>query len=230
VGIHPIALRHGMTVGELAMLFNAEGYLKNGVKADLSVVQMNNWHRNTYYGELDLNWIRPSPNMPDPETALLYPGIGLLEATVISEGRGTSIPFKNIGAPWLDSATLLGELNNINFEGISLDTTSFVPVDMSGAAVNPKFEGLKCKGLKLTVTKPTSFMSVKFGVHLICLIREMHPDNFDWRSVRGIDIMTGTDEFRKSVEAGIPAEEILASFDTDLGKFMAVREKYLLYE
>lgn len=230
VGIYPIALRHGMTVGELAILFNEEGYLKDGIKADLSVVPMNNWRRNTWYSELDLKWIRPSPNMPDPETALLYPGIGLLEAAVISEGRGTSIPFKNIGAPWLDSATLVEELKKINFEGISFDTTSFIPIDMPGAAVNPKFEGLRCKGLKLSVTEPMSFMSVKFGVHLICLIRRMHPDKFDWRSVRGIDILAGTDEFRKSVDAGVAAEEILSSFELELEKFMAVRDKYLLYE
>ncbi len=230
VGIHTIPLRHAMTVGELAMLFNEEGYLKDGIRVELIVVQMNNWHRGTWYSELGLQWIRPSPNMPDPETAVLYPGIGLLEATLISEGRGTSRPFKIIGTPWLNNVTLLKELEKVDFDEISLDTTSFVPVDMPGAAVNPKFEGLKCNGLLISATKPTSFMSVEFGVHLICLIKQMHPDKFGWRSVRSIDIMAGTDEFRKSVDKGISAEEILSSFDSDLEIFMAVRDKYLLYE
>ncbi|MBD3288101.1 DUF1343 domain-containing protein [candidate division KSB1 bacterium] len=230
VGIHPIALRHGMTVGELAMLFNGERFFKDSVKVDLTVIKMKNWDRQSWYGDLVLQWIRPSPNIPDPETALLYAGIGLLEASLVSEGRGTSIPFKNIGAPWLNAVALSSELDKLTFEGISFDTTSYVPADMPGAAVNPKFEGTKCNGLLLSVTNPNTFQSVKFGVHLICLIKKMHRDYFGWRSAGGIDRMAGTDEFRKAVDSGVPAEKILASFEPDLEKFMAMRSKYLLYE
>ena len=230
VGIHKIALRHGMTIGELAVLFNEEKFLANGIKADLTVVKLENWKRNHYYNEFGIEWIKPSPNIPDIETAFLYPGIGLLEATIVSEGRGTTRPFKNIGAPWLNNVTLLHKLQLLKFEGISVDTTSYVPVDMPGIAMNPKFEGQKCFGLQLSITDPYEFQSAAFGINLICLIKKLHPDRFAWRSERGIDIMSGTDKFRKAVDSGKTAEQILKILHQDVLEFKELREKYLLYE
>jgi len=229
VGIHPIALRYGMTVGELAQLFNGEGFLKEGQKVNLNVVKMKNWKRDTWLGDFDLNWIKPSPNITDDTTTVLYPGVALLEGTVVSEGRGTPQPFKNIGAPWLDHLSLQQELQLLNIPGIHIDTTSFVPVDMPGAAVDPKFEGQKCHGLRFRITDPHHFQSVAFGIHLICLIKKIHPEHFAWNAGLGIDRLSGTDKFRKAVDESLPAEQIIVSFENEVNIFKKVRQQYLLY-
>ncbi|MDW7681663.1 MAG: DUF1343 domain-containing protein, partial [bacterium] len=117
VGIHPIALRHGMTVGELALMFNEQSWLANGIQVELQIVKMKNWRRDSWYGELGLEWIKPSPNMPSATTALLYPGMGLLESCNVSEGRGTAAPFIQIGAPWLDHVRLKQLLDNAGVAG-----------------------------------------------------------------------------------------------------------------
>jgi uncharacterized protein YbbC (DUF1343 family) len=230
VGIHRIALRHGMTVGELAKMFNEEGWLANGVKANLTVIPMENWQRNSWYGELGIQWIKPSPNMPSPMTALLYPGMGLLETCNISEGRGTAKPFENIGAPWLDNVNLAKILRESGISGVSIDTISYIPVDMPGAAMNPKYEGQLCHGLLLSVTDPRQFQSVAFGLHLICAAKKLHPDKFAWNSQRSPRLMFGNDETPVAIDAGQTAEQIIESWTPDLVTFQLIREKYLLYE
>jgi uncharacterized protein YbbC (DUF1343 family) len=230
VGIHRIALRHGMTVGELAQMFNEEGWLANGVKANLTVIPMENWRRNSWYGELGIQWIKPSPNMPLPMTALLYPGMGLLETCNISEGRGTAKPFENIGAPWLDNVKLAAMLKESGISGVAIDTTSYIPVDMPGAAMNPKYEGQLCHGLLLSVTDPRQFQSAAFGLHLICAAKKLHPDKFAWNSQRSPRLMFGNDETPVAIDAGQTAEQIIESWTPDLVTFQLIREKYLLYE
>lgn len=230
VGIHPIALRHGMTVGELAKMFNEEGWLANGVKAKLTVIKMNNWKRDSWYGELGLDWIKPSPNIPSPTTALLYPGMGLLETCNISEGRGTVRPFENIGAPWLDNLAIAASLSQMSNQMIKIDTISYIPIDMPGAAMDPKYEGQRCNGLLLTVTDPHRFASVEFGIHLISTIRKMHPDKFAWKSPQSPLRMFGNKETPKAIEEGKSPAEIIESWQIKLEAFNKIREKYLLYE
>ncbi len=230
VGIHPIALRHGMTVGELARLFNEEGYLPNHLKAELMIMPVENWKRTDSIDASVQHWIKPSPNITDIETAFLYPGMGLLEATNISEGRGTPLPFKNIGAPWVDNITLSGELKKINLPGVHFDTASFIPVDLPGIAMDPKYNGENCKGLRFHVSDQDQFQSVALGIHLICIFKKLHPDQFRWRSQRSIDIMAGTDKFRLAVDSGQSADQIIEMLQTDVDRFKSVRQKYLLYQ
>jgi len=230
VGIHPIALRHGMTVGELALMFNKERWLANGIQVELHIVKMKNWRRDSWYGELGLEWIKPSPNMPSATTALLYPGMGLLESCNVSEGRGTAAPFIQIGAPWLDHVRLKQLLDNAGVAGIQIDTVRFVPVDMPGAAMNPKFKGETCLGLKLTVTEPHQFQSVAFGIHLISTIKQLHPEHFKWRSPRSPLIMFGNDYTPAAIDAGEPPDSIVRSWQPELNQFEKIRAGYLLYE
>jgi uncharacterized protein YbbC (DUF1343 family) len=230
VGIHPIALRHGVTVGELARMFNEEGWLASGVKAKLTIVPLKNWKRDSWYGELGLEWIKTSPNMPSPTTALLYPGMGLLETCNISEGRGTNRPFENIGAPWLDHAAISLTLKKIPIPGIKIDTTSYIPIDMPGAAINPVYEGQRCNGLFFTISDPHRFLSVAFGIHLICAIKKMHSDKFTWNSPRSPLIMFGNDETPKAIDEGKLPEEIIQSWQLKLEEFKKIRQKYLLYD
>lgn len=228
VGIHPIPLRHGMTVGELAHLFNEEGLLANGIKADLTVIKMENWRRNMWYEETGLPWIKPSPNMPTPHTALLYPGMALLEATNVSEGRGTSKPFENIGAPWIDADQLLKRLQSYALPGISIQPTTFIPKDIPGVAMNPKYERQTCYGLLLKVTNPHVFKSVAFGIHLLCTLQQLYPDQFTM-SEKGMTRMTGQAWIRQAILNGRTPESIIARWSSQLQKFLKIRKKYLLY-
>ena len=230
VGIHPIALRHGMTVGELAKMFNEQGWLANGIRADLYIVKMKKWRRSFWYGELGLKWVKPSPNMPTPTTALLYPGMGLLEACNVSEGRGTTHPFENIGAPWIDHLALKKIMEAAHIPGIQMDTTSYVPVDIPGAAMNPKYEGERCKGLSLKVIDPQTFPSVSFGIHLICAIRKLHPDKFKWRTQRSSLLMFGEKETPQLIMEGQDPEVIMNRLQKEVKKFSELRKRYLLYE
>ncbi|RMD85734.1 MAG: DUF1343 domain-containing protein, partial [Calditrichaeota bacterium] len=217
-----------MTVGELARLFNEEGLLANGIKADLTVIKMENWRRNMWYEETGLSWIKPSPNMPTPHTALLYPGMALLEATNVSEGRGTSKPFENIGAPWIDSDQLLKRLQSYALPGISMQPTTFIPKDIPGVAMNPKYEGQTCYGLLLKVTDPHVFKSVDFGIHLLCTLQQLYPDQFTM-SEKGMTRMTGQAWIRQAILNGRSPESIIARWSSQLQKFLKIRKKYLLY-
>ncbi len=229
VGIQPIALRHGMTVGELARLFNEEGWLAGGKKADLTVVCMKNWRRSMCFEDTGLPWVRPSPNIVTPATALLYPGIGLLEATNVAEGRGTQTPFEHCGAPWIDAGKLLGALRSYSFPGLEYDSTSFVPVDIPGMATNPKYEGQLCRGLRLRVTQPELFRAVDFGIYLIAAVRDLHPDKLIIRE-SGMRLMTGSTAVTAALMGGQAPEAIIASWAKELQQFLSLRQKYLLYD
>ncbi|NOZ61442.1 MAG: DUF1343 domain-containing protein [Calditrichaeota bacterium] len=230
VGIHPIALRHGMTVGELAKMFNGEGWLKDGVRADLHVVKMRNWRRDSYFSELNLKWIKPSPNMPSPMTALLYPGMGLLESCNVSEGRGTTRPFEKIGAPWIDHVRLKSLLDSAAVPGIEIDTVSFIPQDMPGAAMNPEYEDELCRGLFLHVTDPHRFPAVEFGLRTICAIKRLHPKEFHWNSPRSPLIMFGDRATVEAIDRGETPEKIMESWQEKLTGFLKIRKKYLIYD
>ena len=234
VGIHPIALRHGMTAGELAQMFNDEGWLQTGtpeapqiLKADLHVIKMEGWRRNMLFDETGLPWVKPSPNMTSPITALLYPGMGLLEATNFSEGRGTQSPFEKAGAPWVESNKLIDKLQN-RVPGIYLRPIDFIPVDLSGQAMNPKFEGTGCRGLQLDVTQPQALQTVAFGIHLLCALQEMYPKKFVLHENR-MARMSGQTWVGKMILAGKKPEAILERIEKETQAFRDVRQKYLLY-
>lgn len=229
VGIHPIALRHGMTVGELARMFNEEGWLEQGCHIDLSVIAMKNWQRNFFFDNTGLEWIKPSPNMPTLMTALLYPGMGLLEATNLSEGRGTQNPFERIGAPWIDSKKLTATLAQFPLEGISFIPDQFTPVDLAGMAMNPKFENTTCQGLHLTVTNPAKFLSVEFAFYLISAICKLYPDQFRINDER-MNKMAGIPGVNNQLFLATEPSNILASWNKDLDIFKEKRKKYLIYQ
>jgi len=147
VGLFPIPARHGMTAGELAKMFNDQGWLKNGVKADLVVIPMKGWRRRMWYDQTGLSFIKTSPNMPNLETAAIYPGLCLLEGTNISEGRGTRMPFRQFGAPWIDSKQLADRLNKLKLPGMHFEPVSFTPA-------SSKYQGQICNGC-LLYTSPS---------------------------------------------------------------------------
>ncbi|MFQ5636402.1 MAG: exo-beta-N-acetylmuramidase NamZ domain-containing protein [bacterium] len=229
VGLYPIPVRHGMTVGELATMFNKEGWLKNGVTADLTVVPMNHWQRSLWYDETGLRFIKPSPNMPDLASATLYPGACLLEGTNVSEGRGTQTPFELFGAPWIDAKLLTQRLNELEVPGVAFRETSFTPVSMPGAAANPKYKNKECYGSTIMVTDRLRFSPYVMGLHIVRLIHEMYPDSLQWH-VGHFDRLCGSARVRETIlqEGGVSA--LQRRWQERLQGFMKMRQKYLMYD
>ncbi len=228
VGIHEIALRHGMTNGELARMFNDEGWLQNGAKAELRVIKMQGWQRSEFFTETGLLWIKPSPNMTDPQTALVYPGICLLEATNISEGRGTQTPFITIGAPWIDAALLLEKLQAQQANGVKMDTVSYVPADLPGTAMNPRYEGERCHGLSFYVDDPAVFPAVELGIRLLTSIRQLYPEKLSINE-QTMNRLSGNAHIFAALTRGDSAESIITHCRQSVENFVKLREKYLLY-
>jgi uncharacterized protein YbbC (DUF1343 family) len=215
IAYYPIPVRHGMTMGELAGLYNQEF----GIGSRLEIVKMTGYSRAMYYDRTSLPWIDPSPNMRSLEAAFLYPGLGIAEATNLSVGRGTDIPFEVYGAPYVDGALLAEELNRIEIEGVTFRDTSFVPV-------SHKFKGELCGGVRAMVNNRTRFRSLEAGMHLLSVLKRLYPDTFD---LSNIDRWIGLREVKERIVRGENVERIMKDWQKELDKFLAVREKYLLY-
>jgi len=228
VGIQPIPVQHGMTVGELAMMFNDEGWFENNVKADLTVIKVRNWSRSQLFDQTGMNWINPSPNMVSSEAALIYPGLCLIEGTNVSEGRGTLKPFLTIGAPYIDSDRLIKELQQTDLKGVKFNSISFTPVAIKNMNANPKYKDKPCKGLKIQVTDPQEVEAVKLGITIIYLINSLHKSEFKFDTTRFNRLM-GDDSIIDKILAGKTPEDILGSWESELTNFIKIREKYLFY-
>lgn len=226
VGQFPIPMRHGMTVAELARLFNEHF----GIGAPLEVVTMEGWSRAQYFDETGIPWIMPSPNMPTLETAIVYPGTVLFEGTMVSEGRGTTRPFELIGAPYLDADALAARMNAHGFEGVYFRPAAFEPTFQKHAKT-------PCAGCQIHVTAREAFAPVIAGAALIRECIGLAPDRFQWREgpyeyeheKMPIDILAGSPQLREQVEAQVPVDEIAASWTTGVAEFSALRLPYLLY-
>ena len=228
VGLHPIPVAHGMTVGELAKMFNDEGWLENGVKADLTVVKMENYSRKMWFDQTGLPWVKPSPNMMTLKTAIVYTATCFIEGTNVSEGRGTQHPFEWIGAPWIDGEKLAKELNHYKLPGVKFEPISFTPTDIEKVTVDPKYEGEKCGGVYLNVYDREKFEPVKVGVYILYALKKLYPDKFKWRTA-GQDRLWGTDKVRLMIDEGKNPDEIIKTWEDDVKKFLSIRQKYLLY-
>lgn len=224
VGLHPIPIRHGMTVGELAQLFNEE----SKIKADLTVVKMKNWHRNMWYDETGLIWVQPSPNIPTLDAATVYLGTCFFEGTNVSEGRGTTKPFELIGAPWIDGVKLSSELNSKKeLPGVLFRTAYFSPAFS-------KYTREPCCGVQVHVINRAVFKPVETSLHMITAIAKLHPNHFQWIKPQPdqphyFDLLAGTNRIRRMLERGVLVEEIVGGWLKELPQFIREREKYLLY-
>lgn len=220
VGMFPIPIRHGMTIGELAMLFN-DAF---GIGAELHVVPMRGWRRGMREPGQALPWILPSPNMPTPDTALVYPGTALFEGTNVSEGRGTTRPFETIGAPFVDAEALAERMNALALPGVRFRPTWFTPTFS-------KHAGELCGGVQLHVTDRDAFRPVRTGIALLMAMRAMHPDDFAFLPGESpfFDKLAGNGRVRGMILDGERLDAIEARWQDDLRRFEAVRRDYLLY-
>ena len=222
VGLYPIPVRYGLTIGEIAQLFNAE----YGLGAELDVVWMEGWHRADYWEDTGLPWVPPSPNMPGPETAVVYPGTCFFEGTNISEGRGTTKPFELFGAPFIDGARLADALNEQSLPGIC-----FRPVFFQPAA--SKYAGEICEGVQLHVLDRAAFEPLSTGFTALATVLRLYPQDFAWRIPQGeihnFDRLAGTDQIRLALDRGLSAAELVATWTEELQTFAAIRQCYLTY-
>jgi uncharacterized protein YbbC (DUF1343 family) len=218
IGLYPIPLRHGMTAGELARLFNEKFLTK---KVDLTVVPMENWSRAEWFDETSLPWVLPSPNLPTTESAAVYPGEVMIEGTNLSEGRGTTKPFEFFGAPWIDGFVLAKQLNQLHLPGIKFREVWFTPTFS-------KFAGQQCGGCQLHVTDREAYQSVATTLSILAAVKELYGDKLEFHAAY-FDKVLGTSSVREALERGEPATKIVAAFQPGLAAFGKLREPYLLY-
>ena len=178
VGMYPIPIRYLLTIGELAKMIIGEKWIEHVPK--LTVIEMAGWERTMYYDDTGLSWISPSPNIPDLETAILYPGMCLFEGTNVSEGRGTNYPFQYIGAPWIDSSKIIKAIEGKHIPGVVFEPISFIPISIPGKSLKPKFENEKCYGIKIILIEKKIDKSVDTAAQLLITIQELYPEKFQW--------------------------------------------------
>ena len=217
VGMYPIPARHGMTVGELATMFNR----KFGIGADLIVVKAENWKRSQWQDETGLPWVNPSPNLRSLAALTSYPGTVYFEGTTLTEGRGTDRPFEQIGAPWLNAPEVARIMNERRLPGIR-----FEAITMPVAPTAAKHKGLTIPGIRFVITDKRAYRPVRTSLLLIDEIRRQHPTDFAW--TRTIDRLTGSDKVRLAIDAGRLAP-LLDEWDREAAAFVESRRPYLLY-
>jgi uncharacterized protein YbbC (DUF1343 family)/CubicO group peptidase (beta-lactamase class C family) len=212
---HPIPVRYGLTPGEMALLVNAEKKLG----ADVRVVKMRGWSRDLWYDETGLEWINPSPNMRSLAAAALYPGVGLLETTNVSVGRGTDTPFEVLGAPWLDGGRLARVLNARAIPGVRFSPVRFTP----SASV---FAGERCGGVRIDLVEREALRAVSLGIEIAVALRDLYP--VEWERKGFVKLLGNGDAFQR-LEKGETAPSIIASWQRGVDEFLRRRAKYLLY-
>jgi len=226
VGLYALPNRHGMTAGELARFFNATA----SPRCELHVVPCEGWRRDLLWEETGLPFIPPSPNMPTPDTARVYPGMCLAEGTNVSEGRGTCRPFEQFGAPWLDTGALLTRLARERLPGVAFRPVSFTPTF-------DKFTGVSCQGAFMHVTDKATFLPLRTGIAIMQAVHDVAPDHFAWRAdayefvedVPAFDLLCGTSQVREGIEAGRPLDDLLEGFEAQREAFEAQRAPFLMY-
>ncbi|MGI8604831.1 MAG: exo-beta-N-acetylmuramidase NamZ family protein [Verrucomicrobiales bacterium] len=228
VGPHDIATRHGLTMGELALLYENERDITGG---ELRIIPCEGWRRGMFWDQTGLPWVLPSPNMPTIETAFVYPGQCLLEGTNLSEGRGTTRPFELCGAPWLDATKLASRLDNEDLPGVIFRPAWFRPTFQ-------KHAGVDCGGVQLHVTDRREFQPVRTGLSVLAALRELSAENFRWRTETyefvdepiAIDLLFGSDRERSALEGRRPPGEIFAAWQGEERAFGERRRAFLLYD
>ncbi len=226
VGQFPIPMRHGMTIGELARLFND----RFGLGAAVDVVPMEGWKRSMYFDETGLPWVLPSPNIPTLDAAIVYPGTVLFEGTMMSEGRGTTKPFELVGAPWIDGDRFAGQMNRRKLDGVVFRPVFFEPTFH-------KFAKETCGGCQIHVTDRNAFRPMRVAVELLAEFHREGPGRFAWRDPPyeyehvkpPIDILYGSDRLRSGIDANQDPAVITADWARDEEAFRSLRQPYLLY-
>jgi uncharacterized protein YbbC (DUF1343 family) len=216
VGYFPLPVRYGLTIGELAQLFNAE----NHIGADLHVVAMKNWHRNYFFDSTGIKWIPPSPNLRTTKGSILYPGIEILQNAGVSVGRGTQTPFEEFGAPWLSGDDVAAALNERHLSGVHFVAQPFIPIGGPNS-------GQRCGGVAIRITDRFTARSMRTGLEIAAILQKLYPKEFDSEKLL---LLTGNSDTIQQLHSGAVPEKIVASWSASLTAFDQIRRKYFLYK
>lgn len=225
VGIASLPIRHGLTIGEMALYMNAELHLG----AHLTIIKMKGWRRTMDYTYTGLPWVPTSPAMPHLSTVFCYPGTCLVEGTNMSEGRGTPLPFEYVGAPWLDDYKLAGHLNSLELSGVGFRSTVFIPL-------NDKHAGKLCRGVQVHVLNQDLFLPIRSGLEMIQACRNLAPQDFvflptSWEEpLPHFDLLTGDTYLREGIQAGVPVHDLTQGWQVQEEDFLLQRKPFLLYD
>jgi beta-N-acetylhexosaminidase len=227
IGYFPIPARYALTVGELSQMAVKEGWLSS-VPPELIVVTMDDWKRSMFFDDTDLPWIPPSPNIPDLETAMIYPGICLYEATNVSEGIGTNKPFKQIGAPWMNY-DIAKEMKIQGLKGVDFKYAKFKPKNLPGRSENPKFAGYFCVGQKIVITDKNEFRSVDTAIYSLMITIMFYMDNFRYDAKR-IGYLWGNNLMNRFLRGNLKPKTLFKLLNQDQEKFIIQSAPYYLYQ
>jgi uncharacterized protein YbbC (DUF1343 family) len=215
-GYFPLPVRHGMTLGELARLFNAE----NRIGAKLKVAEMKGYRRKMWFDETGITWVNPSPNLRSLTQAILYPGVALAEASNVSVGRGTGTPFEVLGAPWINVADLAAELSRRGIGGVEFQAATFTPTA-------DRFKGQACHGVRIRVTDRGRLDSVGLGIEILSSLQRLHPGVFQLDKALGL---IGSRAVLQSIRRSEDPRSIALSWEGALENFRQLRRRYLTYQ
>jgi uncharacterized protein YbbC (DUF1343 family) len=204
-----------MTLGELAMFFRKN--LPETAKLKLAISELDAWPRRLFFTQCALRWVAPSPNIPDPETALLYVGMCLFEGTNLNEGRGTETPFRLVGAPWLDAASIAARISAELRPGCSLEAVTYTPKSIPGKARSPRYRDETCPGVHIMIEEPIGVRAFTLAVALLSAIRKQHPNEFAWNE--SFDVLAGTPDLRRDIERDVSTVEIIKRYAAALEAF-----------
>jgi len=226
IGLYPLPIRHGMTIGELALYLRAFYF----PTLDLRILKMDGWRRSQWFDATGLPWVMPSPNMPTPDTTVVYPGMCLLEGTNLSEGRGTTRPFEIFGAPFVHARALVKRLEAFNLPGVRFRPLVFQPTFQ-------KWKGMVCRGAQIHVTHRRDFKPFLTGVAVLKAAMDLFPDHFQWKQPpyeyeyekMPIDILAGNSLLREHLEAGMPLKTLEEEWEAQIPAFERIRREFLLY-
>jgi len=216
VAYFPLPVRYGMTIGELAQLFNAE----NHIGADLHVIAMRNWHRNYFFESTGIKWIPPSPALRTTKGSVLYPGIEILQNSGVSVGRGTQAPFEEFGAPWMNGEAVAAALNERHLPGLRFTSKEFIPI-------GGPHSGERCGGVSILVTDRYTARTMRLGLEIAEILQKLYPKDFDTDKLIGL---VGNADTVQQVKDGVAPEKIVADWSDALKNFDQVRRKYFLYK
>jgi uncharacterized protein YbbC (DUF1343 family) len=226
VGRYPIPMRHGMTIGEIALMFNQHF----GIGCDLTMIPMAGWQRQMYFEDTKLPWVAPSPNLPTPASAMVYPGQVLWEGTNVSEGRGTTLPFELFGAPYFEIDKILDYIDPITLAGAVLRPVEFEPT-------SNKWQGQRCHGFQVHVIEPNIFRPYRMGMALLQAAIICHPDEFQWKTPPyeyeyeklPIDLIIGSRKIREDLESGVSIQELEGNWQALLNNFITISKEFHQY-
>lgn len=232
VGQYPIPIVHGMTVGELALMIKGEGWLPGVEGLDLVVLKMEGWKRNMRWHQLGRPWVATSPNIPSFETALLYPGIGVVGETAVNEGRGTDAPFTRFGAPWLDAKMMSRRLMTLKLPGVRFEATTYTPRSIPRVATNPRHLNERINAVRIFITEADAVEPLEIGIHALALLtaearRAGKRTFFPKRQM--FYLIAGDRRLYRQLNAGWSGARIIAGWRDELARFKAKRQGYLVY-